>query len=48
VDVFLRVTPPAPEALSLHRNLIEDVRRRALKGEAATAYLKKLLKENSN
>jgi hypothetical protein len=36
----------APEALSLHRNLVEDVWHRALKGEAATAYLKKLLEEN--
>ncbi len=34
----------APEALSLHQNLVEDVWRRALKGNAATNYLSALLK----
>jgi transcriptional regulator with XRE-family HTH domain len=36
----------APEALSLHQNLVEDVWRRALKGNAATAYLSALLKNS--
>jgi hypothetical protein len=34
----------APEALSLHQTLVEEVWRRALKGNAATNYLGALLK----
>jgi transcriptional regulator with XRE-family HTH domain len=46
IHVGVAMITSAPEALSLHQNLVEDVWRRALKGNAASAYLGALLKNN--
>jgi transcriptional regulator with XRE-family HTH domain len=46
VHVGVAMITSAPEALSLHQNLVEDVWRRALKGNAAVAYLGALLKSS--
>jgi len=44
IHVGVAMITSAPEALSLHQNLVEEVWRRALKGSAASAYLAALLK----
>jgi hypothetical protein len=44
IHVGVAMITSAPEALSLHQNLVEEVWRRALKGNAASAYLSTLLK----
>ncbi len=44
IQVGVAMITSAPEALSLHQNLVEEVWRRALKGNAATNYLSGLLK----
>jgi hypothetical protein len=44
IQVGVAMITSAPEALLLHQNLVEDVWRHALKGNAATNYLSALLK----
>jgi transcriptional regulator with XRE-family HTH domain len=46
IQVGVAMITSAPEALLLHQNLVEDVWRRALKGNAATNYLNTLLKSS--
>jgi transcriptional regulator with XRE-family HTH domain len=46
IQVGVAMITSAPEALSLHQNLVEEVWRRALKGNAATTYLGALLKNS--
>lgn len=47
ISVGVAMITSAPEALSLHQHLVEDVWRRALKGNAASAYLEALLKNSA-
>jgi transcriptional regulator with XRE-family HTH domain len=46
IHVGVAMITSAPEAVSLHQNLVEEVWRRALKGNAAAAYLATLLKNS--
>ena len=46
IHVGVAMITSAPEALSLHQNLVEDVWRRTVKGNAASAYLGALLKSS--
>jgi transcriptional regulator with XRE-family HTH domain len=46
IQVGVAMITSAPEALALHQNLVEEVWRRALKGNAATNYLGALLKNS--
>ena len=46
IHVGVAMITSAPEALSLHQSLVEEVWQRALKGNAATTYLSALLKNS--